>query len=187
MWRWFRIGLAGAAALLLLLAVWTPTHRQGPPAVSRSVTLSEFDSGRALARAEEAPSLLVDRDNPRLVYLSDVDLTTGACRFSVSLDGGRTWRKENPPLLDPYTRNCALGSGRPQNVRTQLVQASDEGRLFGSVGRADLATFLAQHGIEIERRRIALDEPIKSLGEFTVPVRLHADVTAQLKVSVSRE
>ena len=70
---------------------------------------------------------------------------------------------------------------------TQRRQASDEGRLFGSVGRADLAAFLAQHGIELERRRIGLDEPIKSLGEFSVPVRLHADVTAQLKVSVSRE
>jgi large subunit ribosomal protein L9 len=70
---------------------------------------------------------------------------------------------------------------------TQRRQASDEGRLFGSVGRADLAAFLAQHGIEVERRRIALDEPIKSLGDFSVPVRLQADVTAQLKVSVSRE
>ena len=70
---------------------------------------------------------------------------------------------------------------------SQRRQASDEGRLFGSVGRADLVAFLAQHGIEVERRRIGLDEPIKSLGEFTVPVRLHADVTAQLKVSVSRE
>jgi large subunit ribosomal protein L9 len=69
----------------------------------------------------------------------------------------------------------------------QRRQASDEGRLFGSVGRADVAGFLAQHGIEVERRRIALDEPIKTLGEFTVPVRLPADVTAQLKVSVSRE
>ena len=54
-------------------------------------------------------------------------------------------------------------------------------------GRADLATFLSQHGIEVERRRIGLDEPIKTLGEFTVPVRLHHDVTAQLKVSVTRE
>jgi len=70
---------------------------------------------------------------------------------------------------------------------TQRRQASDEGRLFGSVGRADLAAFLAQHGIEVERRRIGLEEPIKSLGEFSVPVRLQADVTAQLKVSVSRE
>lgn len=70
---------------------------------------------------------------------------------------------------------------------THRRQASDEGRLFGSVGRADLAAFLAQHGIEIERRRIGLDEPIKSLGEYAVPVRLHGDVTAHLKVSVTRE
>ncbi|HET8578385.1 MAG TPA: 50S ribosomal protein L9 [Methylomirabilota bacterium] len=69
----------------------------------------------------------------------------------------------------------------------QARQASDEGRLFGSVGRADIATFLSQQGIEVERRRIGLDEPIKSIGEFTVPVRLHHDVTAQLKVSVTRE
>jgi large subunit ribosomal protein L9 len=70
---------------------------------------------------------------------------------------------------------------------TQARQASDEGRLFGSVGKADLAAFLAQHGIEVEKRRIGLDEPIKTLGEFSVPIRLHGDVTAQLKVSVSRE
>ena len=70
---------------------------------------------------------------------------------------------------------------------TQARQASDEGRLFGSIGKADIAAFLSQHGVEVERRRIALDEPIKSVGDFTVPVRLHADVTGQLKVSVTRE
>ena len=70
---------------------------------------------------------------------------------------------------------------------TQARQASDEGRLFGSIGKADIVAFLYQHGVEVERRRIALDEPIKSVGDFTVPVRLHADVTAQLKVSVTRE
>jgi large subunit ribosomal protein L9 len=66
-------------------------------------------------------------------------------------------------------------------------QASEEGKLFGSVTSQDLADFLGRHGITIERRRIHLDEPIKTLGETTVPVRLHADVTAQLKVSVVRE
>jgi large subunit ribosomal protein L9 len=66
-------------------------------------------------------------------------------------------------------------------------QASEEGKLFGSVTSQDLADFLGRHGIKIERRRIHLDEPIKSLGETTVPIRLHTDVTAQLKVSVVRE
>jgi large subunit ribosomal protein L9 len=66
-------------------------------------------------------------------------------------------------------------------------QASDEDRLFGSVGRNDVAAFLAQHRLEVERRRIGLDEPIKTLGEFSVPIRLHPEVTAQLKVTVTRE
>jgi large subunit ribosomal protein L9 len=69
----------------------------------------------------------------------------------------------------------------------QTRQASDEGRLFGSVGRADIAVFLAENGIEVEKRRIGLDEPIKALGEFSVPIRLHGDVTASLKVVVGRE
>jgi large subunit ribosomal protein L9 len=70
---------------------------------------------------------------------------------------------------------------------TRARQASDEGRLFGSIGKADLAAFLSEQGIDVERRRITLDEPIKTLGEFSVAVRLHGDVTAQLKVSVTRE
>ena len=69
----------------------------------------------------------------------------------------------------------------------QSRQASDEGRLFGSVGKADIAAFLAQNGLTVERRRIVMDEPIKTLGDFSVPVRLHGDVTANLKVSVARE
>jgi large subunit ribosomal protein L9 len=66
-------------------------------------------------------------------------------------------------------------------------QASEEGRLFGSVTAQDLVDFLASHAVEIERRRIGLEEPIKALGEFSVPVRLQAGVTAQLKVAVLRQ
>jgi large subunit ribosomal protein L9 len=66
-------------------------------------------------------------------------------------------------------------------------QASEEGRLFGSVTAQDLVEFLAGHDIQIERRRIGLEEPIKTLGEVSVPVRLHAGVTAQLKVTVVRD
>jgi len=66
-------------------------------------------------------------------------------------------------------------------------QASEEGRLYGSVGVQDLVAFLAQNGISVERRRVELAEPIKSLGEYTVPIRLHPEVTAQLRVTVSRE
>lgn len=66
-------------------------------------------------------------------------------------------------------------------------QASEEGKLFGSVTSQDIADFLATHGVKVERRRIQLDEPIKTLGETLVPVRLHAEVTAHLRVNVVRE
>jgi large subunit ribosomal protein L9 len=66
-------------------------------------------------------------------------------------------------------------------------QASEEGKLFGSVTSQDLVDFLGKHGVKVERRRVQLDEPIKTLGETSVPVRLHAEVTAQLRVSVVRE
>ena len=66
-------------------------------------------------------------------------------------------------------------------------QASEERKLFGSVTSQDLVDFLAAHQIPVEKRRIALDEPIKGLGEFVVPIRLHPEVTAQLKVVVVRE
>ena len=67
------------------------------------------------------------------------------------------------------------------------AQAGEEGKLFGSVTSQDLVEFLDKHGVKVERKRVQLDEPIKALGETVVPIRLHADVTAQLKVSVARE
>src|ERR671925_841706 len=71
-------------------------------------------------------------------------------------------------------------------VYEERRQASEEGKLFGSVTSQDLVDFLDKHGVKIERRRVQLDEPIKTLGESSVPVRLHADVTAQLRVNVVR-
>jgi large subunit ribosomal protein L9 len=66
-------------------------------------------------------------------------------------------------------------------------QASDEGKLFGSVTTQDMVEFLERHGVKIERKRLHLEEPIKSLGETSVSIRLHPDVVATLKVSVVRE
>jgi large subunit ribosomal protein L9 len=59
--------------------------------------------------------------------------------------------------------------------------------LYGSVTAADVAEGLAAKGLEIERRKLHLPEPIKQLGEFMVPVRLHRDVTANVKVVVVKE
>ena len=81
----------------------------------------------------------------------------------------------------------ALGARIEGLVFEVTRQASEEGKLFGSVTAQDLVDFLAGQDVKVERRRIQLDEPIKSLGETTVPVRLHPEVTAQLRVNVVRE
>ena len=67
------------------------------------------------------------------------------------------------------------------------ARAGEEGRLFGSITSADIADKLAEQGVEIDRRQIQLDEPIKSLGVHSVPVRLHADVRPEVKVWVIKE
>jgi len=70
---------------------------------------------------------------------------------------------------------------------TLIRKAGEQDHLFGSVNAADIADALAKQGHEVDRRRIQLNEAIKTLGEFQVPVKLHRDVTAQVKVIVQRE
>lgn len=67
------------------------------------------------------------------------------------------------------------------------VKTGEEGKLFGSVTNMDIERALREKGFDIERRKIHLDEPIKNLGDFEVPIRLAADVTATVKVSVVPE
>ena len=70
---------------------------------------------------------------------------------------------------------------------TIAVKAGEEGKLFGSVTNIDIEKALRAKGFDLERRKIHLDEPIKSLGDYEIPVRLTADVTATVKVSVVSE
>lgn len=65
------------------------------------------------------------------------------------------------------------------------ARAGEEGKLFGSVTNIDIERALRDQGVEIDRRRIALAEPIKQLGEFTVAVKLESEVEAHLKVNVT--
>ena len=67
------------------------------------------------------------------------------------------------------------------------VKAGEEGRLFGSVTSSDIAGALAEQGHEIDRHIIRLEEPIKQLGVYKVPVRLHAEVQPEVSVSVVAE
>jgi large subunit ribosomal protein L9 len=66
-------------------------------------------------------------------------------------------------------------------------KAGENDQLFGSVTSKDVADALVAKGFTIDRRKIQLDEPIKQLGEFKVPVKLHKDVTAEVTVVVAKE
>ncbi len=63
----------------------------------------------------------------------------------------------------------------------------ESGKLFGSVTTMEIEAFLKENGFDVDRKKIQLDEPIKSVGMFTVPIKLHPDVVAQLKVWVVQE
>ena len=66
-------------------------------------------------------------------------------------------------------------------------KSGEEGHLFGSVTSADIAAELATSGFEVDRRKIQLPEPLKTVGDFSVGVKLHREVTAQVKVKVLAE
>jgi large subunit ribosomal protein L9 len=92
-------------------------------------------------------------------------------------------RKEAETLGEARTQAGALeGVSLTFNAR-----AGQEGKLFGSITNGDIADKLAEQGIQIDRRQIELDEPIKSLGVHNVPVRLHPQVRPEIKVWVIAE
>lgn len=83
-----------------------------------------------------------------------------------------------------------LDSARQQATAIEGVsltfhaRAGQEGKLFGSITSADIAEKLAEQGVQIDRRTIELEEPIKALGVTSVPVRLHPQVRPEIKVWV---
>jgi large subunit ribosomal protein L9 len=85
--------------------------------------------------------------------------------------------------------------GAAQGIAEKLEQVSltfsarvgEEGKLFGSVTAADVAQQLEAQGFHIEKRQIDLHEPIKALGVYRVPIRLHADVKPEVRVWVIKQ
>jgi large subunit ribosomal protein L9 len=79
-------------------------------------------------------------------------------------------------------------AGRLAGVEIQIARKVGETEvLFGSVTSADIAAAMAAKGFEIDRRKLNLREPIKKLGEYEIPLRLHPDVTVPVKVKVVAE
>jgi large subunit ribosomal protein L9 len=81
----------------------------------------------------------------------------------------------------------ALAS-RLQALSLNIAKKTGEGeRLYGSVTSMDIADLLKGRGISLDRRRIVLDAPLKTLGTHKVPIRLHPEVTAEVVVAVTKE
>ena len=70
---------------------------------------------------------------------------------------------------------------------TAPVAVGEEDRVFGSVTTQTIADLLTEKGFEIDKRKIVLEEPLKALGVYTVPIKLHAEVEAKVKVWVVKE
>jgi len=89
---------------------------------------------------------------------------------------------------EKLSKEAADVKARIEAVECSFVhKASDEGKLFGSVTSKEIAEALAEKGIEIDRRKILLDQPIKELGVHEIDVKLNAGVNAVIKINVTSE
>lgn len=107
--------------------------------------------------------------------------------------------EKNRRLLE-HERRLIAAQGEKAKVRAEELasriaevtctiqrRAGENDRLFGSITSMDIAEALAGQNLEVDRRNIGLEEPIRELGVFMVPIRFHADVTANIQVVVVRE
>jgi large subunit ribosomal protein L9 len=105
----------------------------------------------------------------------------------------------NKAVVEQMKSSAARRSATEKALAEQLViklepvmlsftrKSGEAGHLFGSVTSSDIASGLEAKGFEVDRRKIQLDEPLKSLGEFSVAIKLHREVTAHVKVQVLDE
>jgi large subunit ribosomal protein L9 len=98
---------------------------------------------------------------------------------------------ERAALLKKEAKERATAEAQSQKIGSLTLEfkrkAGEQGALYGSVTSMDLAEALKEKGYEIDRHRIHLREPLKRLGEYAVPVRLHREVTIDLQVKVQPE
>lgn len=99
--------------------------------------------------------------------------------------------QERAALLKKEAKERATAEAQSQQMGSLVLEfkrkAGEQGALYGSVTSMDVADALKERGYEIDRHRIHLREPLKRLGEYTVPIRLHREVTIDLQVKVAPE
>jgi large subunit ribosomal protein L9 len=145
--------------------------------------------------------VILQQDHEGLGRIGDVVRVSDGYAFNLLIprgiairaNEGNVRQMEHLKRLTEVKRKAQLEQARAEADRINGTaisikrSAGEEDKLFGSVTNRDIAEALAAEGIEIDKRRIVLEEPIKTIGVFTVPVRVHRDVEAKLKVYVIRE
>lgn len=103
----------------------------------------------------------------------------------------RRFEEEREHLEDRSSRALEKASALAADIEAQSLnfpmKAGEDGRLFGSVTSSDIAAGLAERGVNVDRNRIQLDEPIKQLGTYKVAVRLSASIQPEVTVWVVAE
>lgn len=101
----------------------------------------------------------------------------------VEMESKRWKVKEAKEELDAAAMKAAM-----ESLSLSVTMKSGEGDvLFGSVTSANIADLLEKKGYAVDKRKIELDEPIKRLGDYQIPVKLHKSITASVKLSVTKE
>jgi large subunit ribosomal protein L9 len=99
--------------------------------------------------------------------------------------------QERAALLKKEAKERATAEGQSQQMSSLVLEfkrkAGEQGALYGSVTSMDVAEALKERGYQIDRHRIHLREPLKRVGEYTVPIRLHREVTIELQIRVAPE
>lgn len=89
--------------------------------------------------------------------------------------------------IDKVRQDAAQLAEKISSLSITFSRAAGESdKIFGSVTSMDIQEALSEHGVQVDRKKIMLSEPIKQVGDFTVPIKLQSSVIAELKVSVTK-
>lgn len=94
------------------------------------------------------------------------------------------WLRREATFVNEASQLAELMAGLSLSF---VHKAGESGQLFGSVTNKDIAEALAARSFTIDRKKIVLDQPIKQVGSYTVPIKLHREVVVQLAIAVKRE
>jgi len=105
-----------------------------------------------------------------------------------SMTRAEEYRRKQEDMEDAVRAEARELAGQIEGTKMEIqMKSGEKGKLFGSVTSGDIASYLNSQGIEIDKKKVELEENIKNLGTHIVPIRLHPDVVVDLEVLVEEE